>query len=128
VGTAIVAVFKAPINAVISLIDAIKLPSGIHIKTWHGIPDGFSVAWSNPFNIPMLAAGGIVNSPTLAVIGEAGPEAVIPLSGAGAGGLGGGPVFSVTVNGVVGNERDVAMKIGHELQQLKNRGLSFGLA
>ena len=28
----------------------------------------------------MLAAGGIVTSPTLAMIGEAGPEAVIPLS------------------------------------------------
>jgi hypothetical protein len=31
-------------------------------------------------NIPMLAEGGIVNSATLAVIGERGPEAVIPLS------------------------------------------------
>lgn len=30
--------------------------------------------------IPALAAGGIINRPTLAVIGEAGPEAVIPLS------------------------------------------------
>lgn len=30
-------------------------------------------------NIPMLAAGGVVTSPTLAMIGEAGPEAVIPL-------------------------------------------------
>jgi hypothetical protein len=31
-------------------------------------------------NIPLLAEGGIVNSATLAVIGEKGPEAVIPLS------------------------------------------------
>jgi len=31
--------------------------------------------------IPGLAAGGVVTSPTLAVIGEAGPEAVIPLNG-----------------------------------------------
>jgi hypothetical protein len=31
--------------------------------------------------IPMLAEGGIVTGPTLAMIGEAGPEAVIPLSG-----------------------------------------------
>jgi hypothetical protein len=30
--------------------------------------------------IPMMANGGIVNSPTLAMIGESGPEAVIPLS------------------------------------------------
>lgn len=32
-------------------------------------------------HIPGLAAGGIVTSPTLAVIGESGPEAVVPLSG-----------------------------------------------
>ena len=30
-------------------------------------------------NIPMLANGGIVTQPTLALIGEKGPEAVIPL-------------------------------------------------
>jgi hypothetical protein len=30
-------------------------------------------------NIPAMAAGGIVNRPTLALIGEAGPEAVVPL-------------------------------------------------
>jgi len=34
-------------------------------------------------NIPQLADGGIVTGPTLALIGEAGPEAVIPLNRAG---------------------------------------------
>lgn len=38
--------------------------------------------------IPALAEGGIVTRPTLALIGEAGPEAVVPLSrGGGVGGL-----------------------------------------
>jgi hypothetical protein len=37
--------------------------------------------------IPSLAAGGIVRSPTLAMIGEAGPEAVVPLGRGGAGGI-----------------------------------------
>ena len=36
-------------------------------------------------NVPALANGGIVNKPTLALIGEAGPEAVVPLSGRNAG-------------------------------------------
>jgi hypothetical protein len=36
----------------------------------------------------MLAKGGIVTGPTLAMIGEAGPEAVIPLSGANSAGMG----------------------------------------
>lgn len=31
-------------------------------------------------HLPMLASGGLVNAPTLAVVGEAGPEAVIPMS------------------------------------------------
>jgi phage-related protein len=34
----------------------------------------------NPPDIPQLAKGGIVNRPTLALIGEDGPEAVVPLS------------------------------------------------
>jgi hypothetical protein len=33
-----------------------------------------------------MAAGGIVSSPTLAMIREAGPEAVVPLSGRGGAG------------------------------------------
>jgi hypothetical protein len=47
-------------------------------------------------DIPMLAAGGIVTGPTLAMIGEAGPEAVIPLDRMGS--MGGGNV-TINVNG-----------------------------
>ena len=50
-------------------------------------------------NIPMLAQGGIVTSATLAVIGEAGPEAVVPLSRAGEFGMGGGTNVTIHVNG-----------------------------
>ena len=48
-------------------------------------------------NIPMLAAGGIVSSPTLALIGERGPEAVVPLSKMGD--MGGGTNVTIHVNG-----------------------------
>jgi phage-related minor tail protein len=41
-----------------------------------------------------MAAGGIVTSPTLALIGEAGPEAVVPLGRGG--GMGGNNIY-VTV-------------------------------
>lgn len=47
-------------------------------------------------NLPRLAKGGIVNGPTLALIGEAGPEAVVPLSGANAPRMGGS--YQITVN------------------------------
>jgi hypothetical protein len=51
-------------------------------------------------NIPMLAQGGIVTSPTLALIGEgSGPEAVIPLDRMGEFGMGGGGNVTINVNG-----------------------------
>lgn len=40
---------------------------------------GFTVPTIKEWNIPQLADGGIVTGPTLALIGEAGPEAVVPL-------------------------------------------------
>jgi hypothetical protein len=46
-------------------------------------------------DVPLLAKGGIVTAPTLAIIGEAGPEAVVPLNDAG---FGGGSV-TINING-----------------------------
>jgi TP901 family phage tail tape measure protein len=51
--------------------------------------------------LPHFADGGIVTEPTLAVVGEAGPEAIVPLSGSNAGGMG-----SVTINVESMNVRD----------------------
>ena len=45
-------------------------------------------------NIPGFADGGIVTRPTLAMVGEKGPEAIIPLSQMG--GMGGGVTVNVT--------------------------------
>jgi hypothetical protein len=49
---------------------------------------------------PTMANGGIVTSPTLALIGEAGPEAVVPLSG------GGMPGGNITINMPAGSNGD----------------------
>jgi len=53
---------------------------------------------SERFGIPIMGAGGIVRKPTFALIGEAGPEAVVPL---GAGG-GMGATYNITVNAGMG--------------------------
>jgi hypothetical protein len=50
-------------------------------------------------NIPYLADGGIVTGPTLAVVGEAGPEVVIPLDRLGSMGAGGGNNVTINVQG-----------------------------
>jgi len=62
---------------------------------------GFSVP-----NIPMLAEGGIVNSPTLAMIGEKGPEAVVPLNrNSGVGGI------TVNVNGGLSTSAEIGQAV-----------------
>ena len=52
---------------------------GFEIPSWVPLVGGKS------FSIPEMAKGGIVRSPTVALLGEAGPEAVVPLGGAGFG-------------------------------------------
>lgn len=74
---------------------------------------GFSLpGWlgGNSFTIPMLAEGGIVTGPTLAVIGEAGPEAVVPLDRLGRGGGGGGDIY-LTINAGLGTNPDELSRV-----------------
>jgi len=83
---AVVNIIRGVINGVIDVINGLfSFLNGIQI----GIPaidvgpvhiGGGTI---DPFNIgliPHLAEGGIIDSPTLALLGESGPEAVVPLS------------------------------------------------
>ena len=58
----------------------------ISVPSWVPGIGGKGFALNIP-EIPKLAQGGIVTRPTLAMIGEAGPEAVVPLGRGGAGGI-----------------------------------------
>lgn len=77
----IVSVFKSLINAVGSLWNNTIGKFSIKIPSW--VPGIGGKGFDVP-DIPKLADGGIVTGPTLALIGEAGPEAVVPLDRAGA--------------------------------------------
>lgn len=83
---ALISVLESGINAAIRGANSLtkRLPLGMDFT----IPE---------VQIPRLAKGGIVTAPTLALIGEAGPEAVVPLNKAG-NGLGGGNNYQITVN------------------------------
>ena len=59
---------------------------------------GVSQAQINFTSLPKLATGGIVNKPTVALIGESGPEAVIPLNKQSGGLLGGSSDININVN------------------------------
>ena len=73
-------------------------------------------------NIPALAMGGIVTRPTLALIGEAGPEAVVPLSGAGGRGFGGGTTIIVNTGQSVSSKDDIAREIRKIMREGAQRG------
>lgn len=73
-------------------------------------------------NVPALANGGIVNRATLALIGEKGPEAVIPLSDMGSGETN----FNITVHAGLGtNGQQVGQQIVNELIAWQRRNGSL---
>lgn len=76
VKTGIKNAFKNAFNGVASFWNSTVGSFSFTVPDW--VPGAGGKGWSFP-NIPMLAAGGIVDRATLAMIGEAGPEAVIPL-------------------------------------------------
>lgn len=109
--------FKGAINAIIGLWNnlSFSLPS-IDIP---GIGSVGGATLDTP-NIPMLANGGIVTRPTLALIAEAGPEAVVPL---GRGGMGGDVHIHIT--SPLGTPEQIARAVQSAVR--KGRG-SGGLA
>ncbi|MAH44714.1 hypothetical protein CMI37_02745 [Candidatus Pacearchaeota archaeon] len=68
-----------------------------------------------------MAAGGIVTGPTRAIIGEAGPEAVIPLRG---GGL--GDTVNVIVEGSIWAFEDLTAQLRTEFLKIKADNTSTG--
>lgn len=74
-------------------------------------------------NVPLLAAGGIVSSPTLAMIGEAGPEAVVPLDGR----HGLGTTIVLQNHGVIGSEVELERWLTGALANLSRKGRLTGL-
>ncbi len=71
--------------------------------------------------IPTLAAGGIITKPTLAMLGEHGPEAVVPLGA----GMGGVTVNIGTLYG--GTPAEIARVLRDELLKLAKRNATTGL-
>ena len=89
---ALIAPFKAAFNGIARAWNNTIGKFSFTVPSW--VPSIGGKGFSMP-DIPYLADGGIVNQPTLAMIGEKGPEAVIPLTGRNAGA--GGTTY-VTIN------------------------------
>lgn len=78
----LVGFIKAPLNVIIGMINTVVQALNsirIDIPSWVPGLGGRSFGINIP-PIPALAEGGFVTDPTMALIGEAGPEVVIPLN------------------------------------------------
>jgi hypothetical protein len=93
----LVDVFKKAFNGIATIWNNTIGKFSFTVPSW--VPGIGGKGFSMP-DIPMLANGGIVTGPTLAMIGEGrGPEAVIPLDRMGEFGMGGGTTVNINVNG-----------------------------
>ena len=63
--------------AIMAILSGGQAPGGMGGRTAMPMPGG----WQPPSGIPRFQYGGVVNRPTLGILGEAGPEAVVPLGG-----------------------------------------------
>jgi phage-related protein len=111
-------VFKTVFNAIGSIWNNTLGKIGFDIPNW--VPGLGGKGFSFP-QIPMLANGGIISQATLAVVGESGPEAVIPLDRMGDFGMGGGGI-NITVNaGLVSSPDQVGQQIIEAIQKAQRR-------
>lgn len=103
--TAIFNIYKSLFNGIAKLWNSTVGKLAFNIPSWVPVigGKGFEVP-----EIPMLADGGIVTGPTLALIGERGPEAVVPLSGRGGGGMGN---YTININGGLGSSAEIGTAV-----------------
>ena len=109
VGSAVGGAFKSAVNAVLGTIENVVngfvgMINGV-IGMINKIP-GVSLGSIGYVSLPRLARGGIVDSPTVAMIGEAGKEVVMPLENTG---------FLQTMGRIVGGA--VVSALGGDLPQ-----------
>ena len=110
--------FKNAINTVIGFWNGL----GVHIPQivlfeGFGRKDTFGPIDIELPDIPLLAEGGIVTKPTLAMIGEAGAEAVVPLDK----GFGKGNTYNINVNATAADPAEVGRKIVDAIKRYEGR-------
>jgi len=101
------------VNGIIRAYNAIPLLPDINTISHVNLPSigGAAEQVAGRMNLPRMAEGGIVSSPTLALIGEAGPEAVVPLDRMNTGGG-----VTVNVNGGLSTSAEIGQAVVNALR------------
>ena len=112
--------FLAAVNTIIKAYNAIPLlpnaptvPASVNLPNVGQAPAKRAV--NTPGGIRMMAEGGIVNSATLAIIGEKGPEAVIPLDRMK---NGGGQNITVNITGGISTSADIGRAVVNAIKAM----------
>jgi len=95
--------FIRGINNIKITLPSVRAPKWLGGMSW----GGFSIGMPQIPEIPKLAKGGIVSRPTLAMLGESGPEAVVPLGRQG----GAGMTVNLVINGDINGMDDFEQKV-----------------
>jgi hypothetical protein len=106
----LVSIYKGLFNGIATVWNSTVGKLSFKIPGWVPVIGG---AGFDVPDIPMLANGGIVNSPTLAMIGERGPEAVVPLTGSNTPSMGN----NVTINVNGGDPNAVVAALRNYMRQ-----------
>ena len=114
---------SSPIQAVGSMVSSIASTAS---KIGSAVGNAVSSA------VPHFASGGIVSSPTFALVGESGPEAIIPLSLLGNGNQGGGIMkgntggaINVYLSGTFYTDQQNATRLGNAIAKILNQQLKL---
>lgn len=99
---------NAVVNAYHSVVSAVSAPINATVNAVKTVVSKF-------------ADGGIVTGPTLGLVGEAGPEAIIPLSR-----LGGSGGITINLNGDFYTSTEVAEEFGNELARIIKNQINLG--
>lgn len=120
------------IGKIKSAISTVAAPINSIVGAVQGAGSFVGNVWNSAVNsIPHFANGGIVRGPTIGLIGEAGPEAIIPLSAfAGGNTLGGGSSggqgnIVVNIGSLQGTDTATAKRFGDLLARSINQQLKL---
>jgi len=105
------------VKAVFSIGDAVKAAAGSVSGTALGLLGGAAKGVASALGVPMFAEGGYVDRPTLALVGEAGPEHIVP-----AGKMGGGGGITVHLQQSFSINADGSMTAGEIAKRIAEIG------
>jgi hypothetical protein len=108
---------KSLVNGIIDMVNGLVGKLNDLLEFTIPVPFGPDIKVNAPDipGIPRLASGGLVMGPQLSVIGEAGPELVVPLDKLGQ--LGGGNTYAITVQTGVGDPREIGRQVVDAIKQ-----------